>query len=163
MSYPATLLDLLHAAATDAPHHVIVHVRPDGTERVQTYSELRDEAERVSAGLRYSGLEPGSPVIVLPDRSEEFLPAFWGALLAGLVPVPLAREADKLLAVAAFLDWPPLIVDRELAARLPNMQLQPDMLASHIFTVDNLLRAEPRAPSKSDSRQSNGRFRYAEP
>ncbi|HSH79415.1 MAG TPA: SDR family NAD(P)-dependent oxidoreductase, partial [Herpetosiphonaceae bacterium] len=154
MSYPATLLDLLHAAATDAPHHVIVHVRPDGTERVQTYRELRDEAERVSAGLRYSGLEPGSPVIVLPDRSEEFLPAFWGALLAGLVPVPLARETDKLLAVAAFLDWPPLIVDRELATRLPNMQLQPDMLASHIFTVDNLLRAEPdghrHEPAPSD-------------
>ena len=130
MSHSATLLDLLHAAAISAAPSMLVHVRADGSERSQTYAELRDEAERVSAGLRSAGLTLGSPVIVLPERSEEFLPAFWGALLAGLVPVPLAREPDKLLAVAAFLDWPTLIVDSELAARLPKM-LQADMLASN--------------------------------
>jgi amino acid adenylation domain-containing protein len=113
----ATLLDLLLGAAEQAPEQVIVHVRGDGDERVQTYRELRDESLRVAGGYVAAGIEPGGPVIVLADRSDDFLPMFWGALAAGLVPVPLASDATRVRPVWDLLGRAPVVVD-EAAVRV---------------------------------------------
>ncbi|SDP27884.1 amino acid adenylation domain-containing protein [Streptomyces sp. cf386] len=106
-----TLLDLLLRAAAKAPGQVVVHVRGDGSERAVTFAELHDDALRVAGGLRAAGLEPGTPVPLLAELGEDFQPMFWGALAAGLVPVPLAPEARRVGPVWEFLGRPAVLVD----------------------------------------------------
>ncbi|MFE6176877.1 amino acid adenylation domain-containing protein [Streptomyces sp. NPDC056464] len=117
-----TLVDVLLHAAEETPGQVVVHVRGDGAEHAVTFAELRDDALRVAGGLRAAGLEPGTPVPLLAALGEDFQPMFWGALTAGLVPVPLAAEARRVGPVWEFLGRPPVLVDdttEELLAELP--------------------------------------------
>jgi fatty-acyl-CoA synthase len=72
--------------------------RPDGGLRFLDRSEqarwlgwgdLRREALAVCASLRAMGIERGDRVALVFPTCEEFFAAFFGALLAGAVPVPL--------------------------------------------------------------------------
>ncbi|MGI5372898.1 amino acid adenylation domain-containing protein [Streptomyces sp. CA-251387] len=114
----ATLLDLLLHAAEEAPEQVVVHVRSDGSEHTVTFAALHDDALRVAGGLRAAGLEPGTPVPLLAELGEDFQPMFWGALAAGLVPVPLAPEARRAGPVWEFLGRPAVVVDDSTEALL---------------------------------------------
>ncbi|MCL8017347.1 type I polyketide synthase, partial [Streptomyces sp. AS02] len=113
-----TLLDILLRAAEEAPGQVVVHVRGDGSEHTVTFAELRDDALRVAGGLRAAGLEPGTPVPLLAELGEDFQPMFWGALAAGLVPVPLAPETRRVGPVREFLGRPAVVVDDTTEALL---------------------------------------------
>lgn len=117
-----TLLDVLLSAVREAPGQVAVHVRGDGSELTVTLGELLDDALHVAGGLREAGVVPGTCVPLLADRGEDFQPLFWGALAAGLVPVPLAPDARRVLPVWEHLGRPPVVVDaatRSVAAELP--------------------------------------------
>ncbi|MEV5912365.1 amino acid adenylation domain-containing protein [Streptomyces chartreusis] len=117
-----TLLDVLLHAAEDTPGQVVVHVRGDGGEHTVTFAELRDDALSVAGGLHAAGLEPGTPVPLLAGPGEDFQPMFWGALAAGLVPVPLAPEARRAGPVWEFLGRPAVLVDdttEDLLAEFP--------------------------------------------
>ncbi|MCK8679626.1 non-ribosomal peptide synthetase/type I polyketide synthase [Streptomyces lichenis] len=119
---PATLLDVLLNAADESPGQVLVHVRGDGTERAVTFRELLGESLRVAGGLREAGVAPGTFLPLLADRGEDFQPMFWGALAAGLVPVPLAPDARRVGPVWEHLGRPPVLVDAAcapVAAELP--------------------------------------------
>jgi len=105
------LLDVLIAAADTAPDQTITHVRGDGTERVVTHRQLRDEALKVAGGLHEAGIAAGTPVILLADGGDDFQPMFWGALAAGLVPVPLPAEPTRVAGVRDLLGGVPVIVD----------------------------------------------------
>ncbi|WP_212735421.1 non-ribosomal peptide synthetase/type I polyketide synthase [Herbidospora galbida] len=105
------LLDVLLGAADDAPDQVVVHVRGDGTERVVTHAELRDQALRVAGALLREGIPPGTPIPLVADRSEDFQPLFWGLVAAGLVPVPLAPDPRRVRPVWEFLGRPPTVAD----------------------------------------------------
>ncbi|MFC9031287.1 amino acid adenylation domain-containing protein [Streptomyces arboris] len=116
-----TLLDVLLGAVREAPGQVVVHVRGDGSELTVTLRELLDDALHVAGGLREAGVVPGTCVPLLADRSEDFQPMFWGALAAGLVPVPLAPDVRRVLPVWEHLGRPPVVVDaatRALAGEL---------------------------------------------
>lgn len=118
----ASLFDVLLDAARQAPDQVVVHVRGDGSELAVTFEELLDESLRVAGGYRGAGVEPGTCVPLLADRSEDFQPMFWGALAAGLVPVPLAPDARRVAPVWEHLGRPPVVVDAAcagVAAELP--------------------------------------------
>ncbi|MFF9205351.1 amino acid adenylation domain-containing protein [Streptomyces sp. NPDC014986] len=118
----ATLLDVLLDAARRAPDQVIVHVRGDGGELSVTFRQLLAESLRVAGGLREAGVAPGTCVPVLAERGEDFQPMFWGALAAGLVPVPLAPDVRRVRPVWEHLGRPPLAVDAacaEVADGLP--------------------------------------------
>ncbi|MFF5007153.1 amino acid adenylation domain-containing protein [Streptomyces phaeochromogenes] len=119
----ASLFDVLLDAARQAPDQVVVHVRGDGSELAVTFEELLDESLRVAGGYRGAGVEPGTCVPLLADRSEDFQPIFWGALAAGLVPVPLAPDARRVAPVWEHLGRPPVVVDAAcagVAAELPD-------------------------------------------
>ncbi|MFJ9688090.1 amino acid adenylation domain-containing protein [Streptomyces bacillaris] len=111
-----TLLDVLLGAVREAPGQVVVHVRGDGDELTVTLRELLDDALRVAGGLRGAGIAPGTCVPLLADRSEDFQPMFWGALAAGLVPVPLAPDGRRALPVWEHLGRPPVVVDAASAS-----------------------------------------------
>lgn len=114
MSRDGTLLDILFSAVRDSPDQLIVHVDSDGGERARTYRELLEDSLLVAGGLQTASLPVGTPVIVLPGDGADFLPSFWGALAAGLTPVPLAPVPDKVHAVWTHLQRPPVIVDDTL-------------------------------------------------
>ncbi len=122
MTPPETLLDVLLDAAHRAPGQVVVHVRGDGGEVTVTFRQLLEESLRVAGGLRAAGIAPGTCVPLLADHSEDFQPMFWGALAAGLVPVPLAPDVRRVGPVWEHLDRPPVMVDAacaEVTAELP--------------------------------------------
>lgn len=110
-----TLLDVLLDAVREAPGQIVVHVRGDGSELTVTLRELLDDSLRVAGGFREAGVAPGTCVPLLADRSEDFQPMFWGAVAAGLVPVPLAADARRVLPVWERLGRPPLVVDASTA------------------------------------------------
>jgi 1-acyl-sn-glycerol-3-phosphate acyltransferase len=86
----ATLVDALAFHVDrhgDRPH---VHLLGAGErEEVVTYQMLWDGAERVAAGLRDRDLEMGQRVAIMLPTGRAFFEAYFGALLAGGVPVPI--------------------------------------------------------------------------
>lgn len=59
-------------------------------QRVWSYGEAIAAADAAGAGLLDLGLEPGDRVILATRDRPEFVVTFWGAIKAGLVPVPVA-------------------------------------------------------------------------
>jgi amino acid adenylation domain-containing protein len=111
VSRDGTLLDVLFSAVRESPDQLIVQVGSDGGERARTYRELLEDSLLVAGGLQAASMPVGTPVIVLPGDGADFLPSFWGALAAGLTPVPLAPVPEKVHAVWEHLQRPPVIVD----------------------------------------------------
>ncbi|MFF8510519.1 amino acid adenylation domain-containing protein [Streptomyces sp. NPDC015492] len=140
------LLDVLTGAAEAAPGQVIVHVGGDDTEHSVSHRALLDDALRVAGGLLDAGLAPGSPLLLPVERSEEFLPLFWGAVAAGLVPVPLAPDPRRVRPVAEFLGEPPLAVGRSTVRLLDDLPA-----SSRRLFLDDLRAcpAPPRLPERA--------------
>lgn len=126
------IADLLLRATEHHPGSGLVYQQdtagPDGS-WLQTYPELADEARKVLTGLRDRGLAPQDKVVLLLERPQEFLPAFWACLLGGLVPVPMAplggdpeRWAAQLGHVNTLLDQPLVVTTEALAAELPHVE-----------------------------------------
>jgi long-chain acyl-CoA synthetase len=80
-----TLASLLENAAAEYPRHPAV--RLDGL--VMSYSELQDAAGRAGAQLSSLGLQPGDRLGVQLPNVPAFPVAFYGALAAGAVVVPM--------------------------------------------------------------------------
>ncbi|MBY0399417.1 AMP-binding protein, partial [Myxococcota bacterium] len=53
------------------------------------HAELFDRASRAASGLAARGIAPGDRVAIVAATSPEFFDGFFGAVLAGAVPVPL--------------------------------------------------------------------------
>ena len=60
-------------------------------ERTWSYGEACSSADAAGAGLLGLGLVPGDRVILATADRPEFVFTFWGAIKAGLVPVPVAQ------------------------------------------------------------------------
>src|ERR1700760_2626467 len=78
----ATILTESALAAPDAPA-----CRFAGT--TTTYAELDEQSGRVAAGVRSAGLGPRQVVALQLPNIAPFLSAYFGALKAGLVVLPL--------------------------------------------------------------------------
>jgi cytochrome P450/acyl-CoA synthetase (AMP-forming)/AMP-acid ligase II len=123
---PASLPQVLIRAANTSADRGLVHVRQGGTERVQRYPELLEDARRISAGLRGRGLLAGDLAILYLDRDEDFVAAFWGCVLGGLIPCPFpappghdsAAALSKLGDVARRLDRAVIATTRATAAAI---------------------------------------------
>jgi acyl-CoA synthetase (AMP-forming)/AMP-acid ligase II len=83
----ATLVDALAAAAGhwSGVTFVDLHER----EVRLSWGEVHDRALRAAAALADRGVRPGDPVAIVLRTEPAFLDAFFGAWLAGAVPVPL--------------------------------------------------------------------------
>ena len=78
----ATILTETALAAPDAPVHRFM-----GT--ATTYGDLDEQSGRFAAGLREAGLETGDVVALQLPNVPHFLTAYFGALKAGMVLLPL--------------------------------------------------------------------------
>src|SRR5438309_1708098 len=73
------------------------HPREDGGARVAfrdpwrslTYAELETATRRFAGALRSAGIERERRVVLLLADTVDFPIAFWGALRAGVIPVPI--------------------------------------------------------------------------
>jgi acyl transferase domain-containing protein/acyl-CoA synthetase (AMP-forming)/AMP-acid ligase II/surfactin synthase thioesterase subunit len=117
---PATLTDLLDRQA-DRLADRTAFTFPGGGGQAEVrlaYGELRLQALAAAAGLR-DRVRPNAPVVVLLPTGAPFLRAFFGAVYAGALPVPLPlprHGADhprlqRLDATLAVLGGPPVLVD----------------------------------------------------
>jgi fatty-acyl-CoA synthase len=85
---PKTLAHAI-AALAHHDHRGFVFVRPDGTERFCSFREIHAETSRRGAALLARGLVKGDRLaLVIPD-GDEFVLSFLGAVMAGVVPVPM--------------------------------------------------------------------------
>ncbi|WTD23254.1 hybrid non-ribosomal peptide synthetase/type I polyketide synthase [Streptomyces anulatus] len=144
-----TLLDVLLDAVREAPGQVVVHVRGDGSELTVGLRELLDDSLRVAGGFREAGVAPGTCMPLLADRSEEFQPMFWGAVAAGLVPVPLAPDARRVLPVWEHLGRPPVVVDSSTASLSGELPDAVRTLTLDVLREGPALR-EPAAAGRDD-------------
>ncbi len=112
----------------------MTHVDGDGAETFENYCQLMHRAARVLTGLRKLGAQAGEPVLLQIEKSDEFVAAFWGALLGGLVPVPLSvpssyrgedQEYRKFRAVYESLEAPLVLADSHLGHELAEQALGP--------------------------------------
>lgn len=83
----ATLHEMLAGAAASGRALHFVDAR-DQEQRLG-FDELRQRARRAAAALHARGVQPGDRVALVLPTSPGFMDAFFGALLAGAVPVPL--------------------------------------------------------------------------
>ncbi len=147
---PQCLADALARAARG--DHGITYLRDKGDSHVLPYAQLHREALRVAAGLAAQGVRPGQPVLLQLTHAAEFLPAFWGCVHAGAVPVPMAvpslyqpddQVAARLLHGAERFPGAPLICQPQARAALAGL------LAGHgaspLLPLDALLAHAPAA------------------
>ncbi|MGA7119450.1 MAG: fatty acyl-AMP ligase [Polyangiaceae bacterium] len=150
-----TLVDAVRAIADDTARG-FVFVKPDGTERLYTFHDLADEAERRAAGLIARGLQKGDRVaLVIPD-GDQFVLSFLGTLFAGGVPVPIYPQVS-FKNVESYHDTVAHIVRAADAAMLvttnaskpfidPVVARTSDTLRSAL-TVENLAGSEGSTPA----------------
>ncbi|KAK1177532.1 non-ribosomal peptide synthetase [Streptomyces sp. NBS 14/10] len=124
----ATLPQLLERAASDATHGVTFSTFNGGL--FLSYAELRECACRISQGLRDYGTAPGDRVLIEANDPENFFRAFWGCVLAGLVPCPIAPPADpsrwraQLEHLRTLLGDPLMVVSKAAHGDLPDIGLR---------------------------------------
>lgn len=78
-----------HETARRAPDRMALIDLWNGEERRFTYRMLDDRTERAGAFLQSLGLTSGSRLALLIGNRSEYIEIFYGAMRAGLVPVPL--------------------------------------------------------------------------
>src|ERR1700675_2612658 len=101
-----SILDILDGAVTrGADRPVMRIVRDDGTDETWSYRELGLRSRCAAWRLRALGLAPGDRLLTWSPSAPELPAVYFGAMLAGLVLVPLdlrmAPDAIERIAARA--------------------------------------------------------------
>lgn len=148
---PKNLVEVLQKAAENS-HKGIIYIKSDGSETVQSYRELWQDAQRILAGLRKIGLKPQDKVIFQLEDNQDFISAFWGCVLGGFVPVPVSiapiyepgnNTASKLQNTWQMLEKPLVLTNGSLAGDIDSFARVLNLENFKIATVDQLRQCEP--------------------
>jgi acyl-CoA synthetase (AMP-forming)/AMP-acid ligase II/acyl carrier protein len=117
----STLTELIEGNRT-APR-AITYLEGENEERKVQFSELYERALGILYHLQKLGAKRGDKLILFLGNNEQFIDAFWGAVLGGIVPVPIAlgisdEHRHKLLRVARKLGKPFIYTDRRSLERI---------------------------------------------
>ncbi|MFL5374142.1 MAG: AMP-binding protein, partial [Myxococcales bacterium] len=82
-----TLVDLV-AVAAGSPHG-LTFIDAHEEETQLSFADLSVRAAQAAAGIASLGVNPGDRVAMVLPTGAAFMDAFFGAILAGAVPVPL--------------------------------------------------------------------------
>lgn len=80
------------AARPDAVALIVIDTTGDPPREVWTYAALEDAVLRTAAALRALGLEPGGRILIRLDNTSTYAILFFGAIAAGLVPLPASTQ-----------------------------------------------------------------------
>ncbi|MEL6225149.1 MAG: AMP-binding protein, partial [Cyanobacteria bacterium J06627_8] len=112
---PSNLVAALQQAAKTSAG--LRYVLADGTEIVQSYRELWDDAVQLAQGLASNGIAPNECVILQVAECANFPSAFWGCVLRGCIPVPITvsplhtQQSSPLLAALKLLNRAAVLTD----------------------------------------------------
>jgi microcystin synthetase protein McyG len=147
---PTRLSDLLERAALRDKG--VVYIQSDGSEHFQPYNHLLEEGKRILAGLRKFGLKPQDQVIFQIDKAQDFIPAFWGCILGGFVPVPISiaptyeqlnSTINKLHNAWQMLAQPLVLTSSNLAPKIRSLSTFLNDSNFQVETVANLRNNQP--------------------
>src|SRR5215831_2333127 len=115
-----TAVDLLQQNA--ARNRSITYLEGD-QERIVDYAELRRSALAILHEMQKNGGRRGDKMIIFVASNEFFIQGFWGAVLGGIIPVPVAigisdEHRHKLLRIARKLGNPFLFTDTKSLERI---------------------------------------------
>ena len=121
MFNPSTLTELIEGNR-NAPR-AITYLDGENEERKVGFGELYERALGILHHLQKLGAKRGDKLILFLGNNEQFIDAFWGAVLGGIVPVPIAlgisdEHRHKLLRVARKLGKPFIYTDRRSLERI---------------------------------------------
>jgi 1-acyl-sn-glycerol-3-phosphate acyltransferase len=157
-----TLVDVLEWHCREHPERTHVVLDQEGTDVELSYRGLRERSAELAGGLRARGVEPGQSVAIMLPTSHDFFVAFFGALWAGAVPVPIyppfrpAQLEDHLRRQAGILanaDARLLVVPDETHAVAALLRAQVSGL--HVDTVRGLAARARGADSKPHPARSD--------
>lgn len=119
--FPKTLPEFIKKTAQNYPTHGITLIE-DGEKTVLSYKDLYEKSVQCARKLNNLGLQKGDIVVLIPDRLDEFFCLFWGAILARVIPVTVARPLDfsqddscyKLIDACKLFNYAPIVTNGEL-------------------------------------------------
>lgn len=128
-------------------------VELERTDTSLTYDELLRRSLRCLQGLQARGMQPGDELVLQFPTNEWFLPAFWGAMLGGIIPVPLAPAATpetfkKLVSVVTRLSNPRVATTTQALERLRTVSAESvdlSVFGDRILLMDQALGDETEA------------------
>ncbi len=116
-----TLTDLIEGNRNIARSITYLEGENDSTE--VTFGELYERALGILYHLQRIGARRGDKLILLLANNEQFIDAFWAAILGGIIPVPVApgisdEHRHKLLRIARKLGNPYIYSERRALDRI---------------------------------------------
>lgn len=130
----------------------IIYIQSDSSEKIQSYRELWEDAQRILAGLKKLGLKPQDKVIFQLENNQDFISAFWGCVLGGFVPVPISiapnynqinNTTSKLQNVWQMLEKPLVLTSASLFPQIHDFSKLFNLENFQVEIIDNLCKSEP--------------------
>jgi len=142
-----TLTELIESNRTLA--RSITYLEGENDAHDVSFGELHERALGILYHLQRIGARRGDQLILFLDSNEQFIDAFWAALLGGIIPVPVAlgisdQHRHKLLRIARKLGKPYIYTERRSLDRIGTFAAQVgetklfDGLRARAFLVDEL-------------------------
>jgi len=142
-----TLIDLIESNRNAA--RSITYLEGENDSREVGFGELYERALGILFHLQRIGARRGDKLILLLASNEQFIDAFWAAILGGIVPVPVApgisdEHRHKLLRIARKLGSPYIYSERKTLDRIGTFAGQAGAaetfanLRSRAFLIDDL-------------------------
>jgi acyl-CoA synthetase (AMP-forming)/AMP-acid ligase II/acyl carrier protein len=147
--FTATTLTDLIESNRNAPRS-ITYVKGEGNECNVAFGELYERALGILYALQKRGVKRGDKLILFLADNEQFIDAFWAAILGGIVPVPVApgindEHRRKLLRIVRKLGSPFIYTDVRSLERVESLAAQASEHAAfeglprnRTIVVDNL-------------------------
>ena len=147
MLKPTTLTELFESNRNVAKS--VTYLEGENDSRDVSYGELHERALGILYHLQRIGAKRGDKLILFLGNNEQFIDAFWAAIIGGIIPVPIAlgisdEHRHKLLRVARKLGNPFIYTERRSLDRIGTFAAQHGAaelyqgLRSRAFLVDDL-------------------------
>ncbi|MHC5597720.1 MAG: AMP-binding protein [Nostoc sp.] len=121
-------------------------------EKVQSYGELLQDAQRILAGLKKLGLKSQDQIIFQLEDNQDFLCSFWACVLGGFVPVPISiaptyeqvnTTTRKLQNTWQMLGKPLVLTSASLVQNIDGFSRLLNLENFQVATIDQLRECEP--------------------
>jgi len=147
MLQATTLTELIESNRRAA--RSLTYLEGDNDSRDVSYAELHERALGILYHLQRIGARRGDKLILFLNNNEQFIDAFWAAILGGIIPVPVAlgisdEHRHKLLRIARKLGQPYIYTERRSLDRIGSFATQAgetetfEKLRARAFLVDDL-------------------------
>lgn len=120
ITFPHLVETLQTNASTD---RTVTYIDGKDKELTITYADLYERAQNRLYALQQRGLSQGDECIIFLRSNEDFIDIFWGCILGGIIPVPIAvgisdEHRSKLFKIFSKLERPHLYTSDDLTERL---------------------------------------------